>query len=60
MVKNNMTSVASVIGMLYLLLCVLSTLQVFKTGSHEERIYSQISLGHPSQLAWKEELTRPW
>jgi len=43
-VRNKITSVASVMGMLYLLLSVLSTPQVPKTGSHEERSYGQIRL----------------
>ena len=47
MVINKITSVESEIVMLYLLLSVLSTLQVLKTGSHEERSYAQIRLGRP-------------
>jgi len=50
MVKNKTTSVASVIGMLYLLLSVLSTLQVFKTGSHEERIYGSDKTRAPNPV----------
>ena len=48
MMKNRIISVASDIGMLYLQLSVLSTLQVFDTGSHEERSYVQIRLVCPS------------
>ena len=48
MVKNKITSVASVVGILYLLLSVLSTLQLLMTGFHEERSYGQIRLGTPN------------
>jgi len=48
MVKNKITSVARVVGILYLLLSVLSTLQVLMTGFHEEWSYGQIRLGTPN------------